>query len=106
MKALYIPEDTAKTRIEEITGSNAHEELKAMQNAIGGYIETVRFGRDVALLVDEMGTLKALRQNPLASLIAQRIILGTALLVGVEPDPDGDGDRFCDCPERYLRIFG
>ncbi len=81
----------------ELAGTNTETELKAMQQAVGGYVEQVTIAEDAALLVDEEGLLKDLTQNALASLVARRQIVGTALLVGI------DGDRFCDPPEQYVR---
>lgn len=95
MKALKL-EGRTITLI-ELDSTNTETELKAMQQAVGGYIECVTIAEDAALLVDEEGLLKALSQNALASLVARRQIVGTALLVGI------DGERFCDPPERYVK---
>lgn len=99
MKALKI--ENRKVTLIDIANSTPDEELHAMQAAVGGYIETVRISEDAALLVDEEGLLKVLNQNALASLVSRQQIVGTALLVGVETDADGE-QVFCDCPERYV----
>lgn len=99
MKALKI--ENRKVTLTDIANSTPDEELHAMQDAIGGYIEVVRISDDAALIVDEEGLLKVLCQNALASLVSRQQIVGTALLVGVETDADGE-QVFCDCPERYV----
>lgn len=99
MKTLKI--ENRKVTLIDIANSTPDEELHAMQTAIGGYIEVVRISEDAALLVDEEGLLKVLNQNALASLVSRQQIVGTALLVGVETDADGE-QVFCDCPERYV----
>lgn len=99
MKTLKI--ENRKVTLIDIANSTPDEELHAMQAAIGGYIETVRISEDAALIVDEEGLLKVLNQNALASLVSRQQIVGTALLVGVETDADGE-QVFCDCPERYV----
>lgn len=99
MKALKI--ENRKVTLTDIPNGTPDEELHALQTAIGGYIETVMLAEDAALIVDEEGLLKALNQNALASLVARQQIVGTAVIVGLAVD--GDGERvFCDCPERYV----
>ena len=99
MKALKI--ENRKVTLTDIANSTPEEELHALQAAVGGYIEVVRISEDAALIVDEDGLFKALNQNALASLVARQQIVGTALLVGVTVDADGER-VFCDCPERYV----
>lgn len=95
MKALKLEDRTVE--LIELDSTSIEAELKAMQQAVGGYIESVTIAEDAALLVDEEGLLKDLGQNALASLVARQQIVGTALLVGI------DGERFCDPPERYVK---
>lgn len=95
MKALKLEDRTVE--LIELGSTSVETELKAMQQAVGGYIESVTIAEDAALLVDEEGLLKDLSQNALASLVARRQIVGTALLVGI------DGERYCDPPERYVK---
>lgn len=99
MKTLKI--ENRKVTLIDIDNGTPETELHAMQAAVGGYIEVVRISDDAALLVDEEGLLKVLNQNALASLVSRQQIVGTALLVGVETDADGE-QVFCDCPERYV----
>lgn len=75
------------------------DDLRALQNAVGGYIETVGLIDDAVMIVDEEGRLKGKPYNQIASLIAQTGIVGTALIVGV------DGDEFDDVPEQYLPLL-
>ena len=99
MKALKI--ENRKVTLIDIANSTPDVELHAMQTAIGGYIETVTLAEDAVMIVDEEGLLKCLNQNALASLVARRQIVGTAVIVGL--DVNADGERvFCDCPERYV----
>jgi len=99
MKALKI--ENRKVTLIDIANSTPDEELHAMQTAVGGYIEVVRISEDAALIVDEEGLLKALNQNALASLVARQQIVGTAVIVGLDVNADGE-TVFCDCPERYV----
>ena len=99
MKALKI--ENRRVSLTDIQNGTPDEELHALQNEIGGYIEAVRISDDAALIVDEEGLLKCLYQNALASLVARQQIVGAALLVGVTCDADGE-QVFCDCPERYV----
>lgn len=99
MKALKI--ENRKVTLIGIANSTPDEELHALQTAIGGYIETVTLAEDAVMIVDEEGLLKCLNQNALASLVARQQIVGTAVIVGL--DVNADGERvFCDCPERYV----
>lgn len=100
MKALKI--ENRKVTLTEIPNGTPDEELHALQNAIGGYIEVVRISEDAALIVDEEGLLKVLCQNALASLVARQQIVGAALMVGVTVDADGE-QVLCDCPERFVQ---
>lgn len=99
MKALKI--ENRKVTLIDIANSTPDDELHAMQTAVGGYIEVVRISEDAALIVDEEGLLKALNQNALASLVARQQIVGTAVIVGLTVNADGES-VFCDCPERYV----
>lgn len=99
MKALKI--ENRKVTLIDIANGTPDEELHALQTAIGGYIEAVTLAEDAVMIVDEEGLLKALNQNALASLVARQQIVGTAVIVGL--DVNADGERvFCDCPERYI----
>ena len=100
MKALKI--ENRKVTLIEIPNGTLAEELHALQNEISGYIEVVRISDDAALIVDEEGLLKDLYQNALASLVARQQIVGTALLLGVKSNSNGEA-VFTDCPERYVK---
>lgn len=94
---------TRPQRIEEvlIVPSSTADELHALQSIVGGYIECVRLTDDAAMLVDEEGVLKGLQRNEVASLIASRPIVGTAVIVGIEHTEDGD--IFTDCPAHIVQ---
>lgn len=84
----------------EIPQMDIREELKALQHIIGGYIEVVRIADDAVMLVDEDGYCKCLPPNPAASAFTGQMIVGTALVVGVVANEDGE-QFFTDAPERY-----
>ncbi len=68
--------------------------LEALQNAVAGYIETVRLMvNDAVMIVNEEGRLLGLPYNTAASNLARQPIFGTALVVGV------DGEEFTDIPD-------
>ena len=92
MKVLEIRGEL--TRIDEIKN-----DLRALQHAVDGYIETVWLSENAVMIVDEEGLLKGKPYNALASLIARTCIYGTALIVGTA------GEEFTDCPYEYIRDF-
>ena len=74
--------------LREIAPANGAEEysLKELQEMVGGYIEVVNVDDDHSLIVDEEGMLKLkdCEEFPLnmnASIIAQQIIVGNAVLL-------------------------
>ena len=72
-------------------------ELKALQNAVGGYIETVTVTTDVVLIVNEEGLLYDLPENRVLGYPFR----GTVVVAGVK------GEEFTDCPIEAMRgIFG
>lgn len=94
MKAIKIE----SYRVTEVDIENT---LEALQHAVDGYIETVpiRFipPDKAVMIVNEEGRLKGMTMNRTASLYADRLIVGNALVVGV------DGDVFTDVPESIAR---
>ena len=75
-------------------------DLKALQKAVGGNIETVGLKDGAVMIVDEEGMLKQYPHNDLASYISEKHIYGTALIVGV------DGEEFDDVPDQYYVWLG
>ena len=67
--------------------------LKALQSAVGGYIETVTFAEDCTLVVNEEGKLQGLPPN---FLFFGDVIAGTAVLAGV------DGEEFCSLTDEQI----
>jgi hypothetical protein len=57
--------------------------LEEMQEVVGGYIEVVASAQDPdeILIVNEEGRLKDLPVNELASLVAQRVIVGDVVVL-------------------------
>ena len=84
----------------DLDSSSVNAELKAMQQAVGGHIETVRLKDGGIMIVDEEGLLKQYPRNDLASIICGHHVYGTALIVGV------DGEEFDDVPQQYLPLLG
>lgn len=74
-------------------------DLRALQHAVDGYIETIGLRDGGVMIVDEEGMLKGKPQNPLAGLVAGTMIYGTALIVGA------DEDEFDDVPECYMWLL-
>ena len=66
-------------------------ELKALQQAVGGYIEAVTVCTDFAIICNEEGWLKGLPHN---CTICGVDFVGVILAVGV------DGEEFCDIPDE------
>lgn len=83
-----------------IPQTDVRNETKALQAIIGGYIECIRITDDAVMLVDEDGLAKCLPPNPAASAFAGQLIIGTALVVGLAENADGEL-YFTDCPHRY-----
>lgn len=67
--------------------------LKALQSAVGGYIETVTFEKDCTLIVNEEGKLQGL---PVNFRIFGDVIVGTALFAGVS------GEEFCSLTDKQV----
>ena len=74
-------------------------ELHALQQAVGGHIETVGLNDGGIMIVDEEGMLKQYPHNDMASYITGLHIYGTALIVGA------DGDEFDDVPQQYIDAY-
>ena len=74
--------------------------LKALQDVVGGYIETVTVATDMVIICNEEGLIKHLLPN---CRILGCYFVGTILAVGV------DGEEFTDVPrpkEVAERLFG
>ena len=98
MKAIKF--EGRKNSLVNIPAMDIRDETKALQNIIGGYLEAVRISEDAVMLVDEDGYVKCLPPNPAATLVAGKVILGTALLVGLAVNDDGEL-YFTDVPKRF-----
>lgn len=73
--------------------------LEALQEAVGGYIETVTFDTDTCVICDEEGRLKGYPRN--VRLFGEDFV-GTILVVGV------DGEAFASIkrPDVILHYMG
>lgn len=72
--------------------------LEALQEAVRGYIETITLIPDKAvMIVNEEGRILGMAANHAASTIAGGLIVGPAIVVGV------DGEDFCDVPEDVVQ---
>ena len=89
-----------KLEMNSISIIDVDNDLKALQKAVGGNIETVGLKDGAVMIVDEEGMMKQYPHNDLASYISEKHIYGTALIVGV------DGEEFDDVPEQYYVWLG
>lgn len=71
--------------------------LEALQEAVGGYIETFTFATDAAVVCNEEGHILGLPYN--CDLLGIPFC-GPILIVGV------NGDEFCDIPADLQKLFG
>ena len=70
--------------------------LEALQQAVGGYIESVTVEDDVCILCDEEGRLKGLQPTMTYKGID---FVGPVLFVGVK------GEDFCSIPDDYVKMI-
>jgi hypothetical protein len=56
-------------------------ELEELQGYVGGYIEYVRLDGNMQMVVNEDGLGLKLKPNPAASMTAQRLIVGDAVVL-------------------------
>lgn len=68
-------------------------ELKALQKAVGGYIETMTLTPDCCLIINEEGRILGLQENCI--FLGARLV-GDILMVGM------DGEEFTDVPELWI----
>ena len=74
--------------------------LKALQEIVGGYIETVTLAEDMVIICNEEGLIKNLPPN---CKICGHWFVGTIILAGV------DGEEFADVPitqQQCQSLFG
>lgn len=71
-------------------------ELKPLQQAVGGYLESFTFAEDACVLCDEEGRLKG---KPYNTTVCGVPFVGTVLIVGV------DGEEFADLTERQEEVL-
>lgn len=98
MKALRF--EGTKISVINMGNMDIRDQTKALQTIIGGYLEAVRIADDAVMLVDEDGYVKCLPPNPAASAFAGQMILGTALVVGLAENANGEL-YFTDVPKRF-----
>ena len=89
-----------KLEMNSISIIDVDNDLKALQKAVGGNIETVGLKDGGVMIANRKGMLKQYPHNDLASYISGKHIYGTALIVGV------DGEEFDDVPEQYFVWLG
>ena len=88
---VIIKEPGKKPRITEIENS-----LSTLQQAVGGYIETVTLAEDFCIICNEEGRLQGLPYNLTFCGVS---FVGTILFVGVA------GDEFADLSERKINFL-
>ena len=87
MKVLKITTDAVPELVE------LPNELHALQEAVGGYIEVVHLMTEGDLMiVDEEGLLKGKEPNKTATILAQQPIFGDVLIVSEQGEDFGDAD--------------
>ena len=70
--------------------------LEALQNLVGGYIETLTVFEDAVLIFNEEGRLQGLPYN---CTLCGVDLVGPVVLAGI------DGDEFTDVPEGAIRAL-
>ena len=70
-------------------------ELKALQDFVGGYIETVTVTADMVIICNEEGRIHGL---PYCCSLLGEDFVGPVILAGV------DGEEFTDCPQREFLV--
>ncbi len=88
---VIIKEPGQRPRVTEIENS-----LSALQQAVGGYIETVTLAEDCCIICNEEGRLQGLPYNLTFCGVS---FVGTILFVGVA------GDEFADLSEQQVEIL-
>ena len=92
MKALRLWHDISEAEIENT--------LETLQHEVLGYIECLTLIPDKAvMIVNEEGRLLGLAPNEPATKLVGTLIVGPALIVGV------DGEEFADVPEDVVRLI-
>lgn len=83
-KVLLI-KTTGQMQIESI---DSDDFLHGLQRLVGGHIETLALGQNMALIVNEEGLLRDLDDNPVASQFMNMPLVGDAVLccVGLRDD--------------------
>lgn len=71
-------------------------ELKPLQQEVGGYLESFTFAEDACILCDEEGRLKG---KPYNTTVCGVPFVGTILIVGVA------GEDFSDLTEQQVRAL-
>lgn len=98
IRVIHLPPDVPAAVVE----INPNDP-KVMQDLVGGgYFEAIRLTDQSWLFVNEEGLLRKMPLNPRASALAQRPIVGPAVLAGpefIEGEPS-------DAPAFYLDLFG
>lgn len=70
--------------------------LAALQQEVGGYIETVTIASDAVVICNEEGRLRGMSYN---CLFFGMVFVGTILVVG------RNKDEFCDVPEADFLMY-
>lgn len=87
MKAI-IKKPFEKPKVIEI-----ENELSALQEAVGGYIEVLPIAEDICVIRNKEGELLGLPHN---IVLCGDILVGTILIVGVA------GEEFCDLSDFWI----
>ena len=69
--------------LERLDLSESEQELKSLQNAVGGYVQVIELEDDFTMWVNEEGKLLGLEENKIATVIWEvRFGIGTDIICG------------------------
>ena len=88
---IYVKEPFSKAVLRTVPNT-----LEALQELVGGYIETVTVATDLVIICNEEGRLMDLPYN---CEVCGVPFVGTILFVGV------DGEDFTDCPDLAPEVM-
>lgn len=71
-------------------------ELKAMQDIVDGYIETIKLRENVVIVCNEEGKLRSLQPN---RVVGNDVIVGTFFICGTK------GANFCSLTEEQIKEY-
>ena len=93
-----------ETEVMDISGDC----LKALQSAVGGYVEAVDIGKGLTLWCDEEGKLKSYPTNEVASMLCKfdRIVGDVVITAGFDDEGDIEplSDKKVDSVVNFVQV--